>query len=194
MRTGPFSFGTIILGGGALLLGLFLALGFALPGTWTAEGERLIRAPAHVVYPLLDSPAGWRRWTPWPDRSLVESGPGRGVGASMSWDDLDIGNGTFTIVEASEPNRVAYRVVVQDSALVTTGTLTLTPTDAVTLVRWREDGDFGWNPLMGYWALFMNRVQSRQMAQNLDELARVAESAAPPEAPNASTPVGAPTR
>ena len=188
MRTGPFSFGTVILGGGALLLGLFLAVGFLLPGSWSAGSERTVLAPIESVYPLLDSPAGWRQWTPWPERSLVESGPGRGVDATMSWDDFDVGNGTFTITEAVEPTRVRYRVIVQDSTLVTTGTLSLTPTDAGTRVVWREEGDFGWNPLMGYWALFMDRVQSRQMDRNLGELERAARAG------GAATPAGEPTR
>lgn len=172
MRTGPFSFGTIILGGGALLLFLALGVGFLLPGTWSARSERLVHAPPEAVYPFLDAPSGWRRWTPWPESGLEETGPPRGAGARMSWNDLDVGNGTFEVIDAVEPTRVDYRVTVQDSSLVTVGVLELAADPEGTRVTWREEGDFGWNPLMGYWALFMERVQSQAMERNLVELER----------------------
>ena len=170
MSASPFSFGTKVLGGGALVLFALLGLGVALPATWEAEATGLLQAAPDVAYRYVDSPDGWLAWTPWPDGSAV-SGPERGAGATLRWDDLEFGSGTFSIVQADAPTYVSYRVEVNDGRMWTIGTLELTPEGTGTLVRWREEGDLGRNPLMGYWALSMDRAQSEELQKSLDRLA-----------------------
>ena len=166
----PFSFGTRILGAGAILLFLFLGLGFLLPGTWTARSVRVVAADPSDVYRYLDTPDGWRAWTAWPDSGVVVEGPERGVGARMSWNDFELGDGTFEITEVVPASSVRYRVAVQGGALQTRGTVSLEAVPGGTRVAWSEEGDFGWNPLMGYWALLMDRVQAREMDRSLRTL------------------------
>ena len=170
MSQSPFSFGTKILGTGALFLFTLLGLGFALPATWEAEARGLLRATPDAAFRYLDSPEGWLAWTPWPDSSTV-SGPERGAGATLHWDDPEFGSGTFTIIQADAPTHVSYRVEVNDGRMWTLGTLELTPEGTGTRVRWREEGDLGRNPLMGYWALSMDRAQSEELQKSLDRLA-----------------------
>lgn len=179
MMRGTFGPGTIVLGGGAVLLVTFLAVGFFLPGTWEAEAEARLNVSAEALLPLLDAPEGWRRWTTWPDSGLTRSGPERGAGAHIAWDDRELGTGTFRIDGVERGERVSYSVEVGgagDAVMRTHGTLTLHPEGDVTLVRWREEGDLGRNPLMGYWALSMERAQSVEMAKGLDRLAEAARS------------------
>ena len=185
----PFSPGVLILGGGGVLLMLFLLVGFLLPQGWEAEATAELPVPASAVYPLLDSPEGWRGWTPWPESGVVRSGPARGAGASLSWDDPELGDGSFTIVSATEPTRVDYAVRVEGGSMRTDGSLTLEPVGplgpvgAGVRVTWREQGDLGWSPLMGYWALSMRRAQSAELAKGLDRLRALAEerAAQPPD-------------
>jgi hypothetical protein len=192
MSRTPFSFGTLILGGGGALLILFLVIGWLLPQSWEAEASAHIPAPASAVYPLIDSPEGWRQWTPWPESGVERSGPDRGTGATLSWNDPEPGAGSFAIVGGTEPARVDYAVRVDEGAMRTDGTLSLTPEAGGVRVDWREEGDLGWNPLMGYWALSLSRAQSEELAKGLDRLRTlVADGSAPPTAP-ASTPPGTP--
>jgi uncharacterized protein YndB with AHSA1/START domain len=177
MRRGPFSFGTVVLGGGGLLLTFFLLLGWLLPSSWEAEAALLIPAPAAAVYPLLDSPEGWQRWTPWPESGVQRSGLSRGQGATLSWDDPELGAGSFTIVSATENRRVDYAVRVDEGDMRADGTLTLAPEGSGTKVQWREEGDLGWNPLMGYWALSLSRAQSEELAKGLERLKALVDSA-----------------
>ena len=170
MSDGPFSFGTKVLGTGALILFAFLGVGVALPATWEAEARARVPGTADATFRYLDSAEGWRAWTPWPDSS-IDSGPERGARATMSWDDPEFGSGVFTIVEVEAPRRVRYRVEVNDGKMWTEGTLELTPEGTGTQVRWREAGDLGRNPLMGYWALSMDRAQSEELHKSLDRLA-----------------------
>jgi len=134
-----------------------------------------------VVFPLVDAPGAWRRWTQWPDSGLVAEGPERGVGARLTWNDADLGDGSFEIVAVDPLRSVRYRVYVEGGSMHTDGTFLLEPEGAGTRVTWREEGDFGRNPLMGYWARLMSRAQGRELEKalvRLDELART--ETAPP--------------
>lgn len=174
MRDTPISPASLILGAAALLLFLFLGIGWLLPGTWSAERTAVLEAPPSAVYAWIDSPAGWRRWTPWPDSGMVAEGPERGAGARMAWDDEELGTGAFEIVEARPDSLVRYRVEVQDGSMFTVGTLRLAAQGAGTRVVWREEGDFGANPLMGYWARFMERAQGSELEKSLARLGDLA--------------------
>ena len=174
----PGALGTRFFGTLAILGAATLLIGLLLPGTWTAERTDRLDAAPDDVYRLIDAPEGWRAWTPWPDSGLVASGPARGAGAAITWDDPELGDGSFRIVEALPRELVRYEVAVQGGRMRTEGTLRLSPESGGTRVTWTEHGDFGRNPLMGWWALFMERAQGAQMAQSLERLGEAATSAA----------------
>jgi uncharacterized protein YndB with AHSA1/START domain len=178
----PFGIGSLVLGGLAGLLVLFLVVGFFLPASWSAQSSVQIEAPPQAVFPWLDAPRSWARWTPWPDSGLVVAGPAHGVGANMSWDDPSVGDGRFEVVEADAPRLVRYRVEVQKRTMRTDGTLRLESRDGGTRVTWHEDGNFGHNPLMGYWARFMPRMQSAQLREDLAKLKSLVEADSTPAA------------
>lgn len=183
---GLFGPGTIILGGVAVLLIGFLAVGVFLPKEWEASAEATIAAAPAELIPLVDSPEAWRRWTAWPDSGLTRSGPDRGPGASISWSDRELGSGSFTIHEV-DPAGVDYAVEVEgagNSVLTTNGEITFTTQPGGTFVRWSESGDLGPNPLMGYWAIAMKRAQSTEMSKGLVRLAAVADSIRSGSAPS----------
>ncbi len=188
----PVSIGAKILGAGAAVLILFLLIGFLLPGSWQAEATASIPATPEAVFRFLDSPEGWRAWTPWPDSGVVRSGPARGEGAKLSWSDPQLGSGSFTLVSVTPPERVQYVVDVGDGSMRTEGSLTLSPRQDGVLVTWHESGDLGRNPLMGYWALSMGRAQGQELSKGLDRLSTLVTDSAAVAAPTDSTvePVG----
>jgi hypothetical protein len=174
--------GTLILGAGAVLLVGFLAVGYALPGTWEARADTILTVSPEEVAPLLDSPEGWRAWTTWPDSGLVRSGPERGGGASVSWDDRELGSGTFTVEDVEAAGSVTYSVEVAGvggSAMRTSGRISLERVPDGTRVAWQERGDLGSNPLMGWWARSMRRAQSTEMAKGLARLGAAAAAGKP---------------
>ena len=173
-----------ILGGGAAVLILFLVVGLLLPGTWEAEATAHVAASPEAVFRFLDSPEGWRRWTPWPDSGVVRSGPASGEGAKLSWRDPELGSGSFSLVRVSAPDQVDYVVDVGDGAMRTEGSVTVTPEAGGVRVHWHEAGNLGHNPLMGYWALSMGRAQSQELSKGLDRLSALATDStatAPPD-------------
>jgi hypothetical protein len=191
MNTSPFSPGTLILGAGALLLGAFLFVGFLLPGTWEVTRSIEIDASADVVFPHLDSPSAWREWTALPDTGLSFEGSDRGAGARMAWHHPEWGSGSFEILEARSQELVRYLVEVEGGAMRTSGTLRLDPAEGGTVVTWTETGDFGWNPLMGYWGLFMERAQGAELEKSLERLGRAVKESANETAPADSLSTGA---
>jgi hypothetical protein len=158
-----------IFGGiGAVLVTLML-IGLVLPGTWTAEASLRIEAAPTEVFPFLNDLSRWDRWTNWGDIDSELSDPSRGVGASRSWDDPDFGSGSVTITDSGSPTFVRYEVEVEGGASVT-GELRIESLGAASRVTWREDGDFGRNPLMGYVARGMAKSQGAQLAEGLEKL------------------------
>jgi hypothetical protein len=76
----------------------------------------------------------------------------------------------FTILSTILDREVRYRVEVQGGRMVTEGTLRLSAEGTGTRVTWQEQGDFGRNPLFGYLARSMDRMQGAQMEGSLARL------------------------
>ena len=169
-----FSFPVKVLVAVAAMLGAALVVGFLLPGTWHAERSAVVEAPPETVFVWLEDPRRWDRWAPLGDVATTFSGPERGVGATRSWDHAEMGDGTFTLTAIVPGREVRYRVTVQEGSLITEGALRLEPEGAGTRVTWTERGDFGLNPLMGYMARGMDRLQGAQMEEALRRLAELA--------------------
>lgn len=159
----------------AIVLVILVGIGIALPGEWSVERQIDVAAPASEVFGYLDSPEGWTRWVEWPDSGSVRSGPARGPGASLAWNDPLYGSGEFRIEGAEANRRVEYTVDVEEGAIVIDGAISLTESSGVTRLAWTESGDFGWNPILGYTALSMDRVQGAQMDSTLAVLKRLIE-------------------
>jgi len=171
MRRMLFGPGTIVLGGGAVLMIALLFIGFLLPKEWSAVAEGQIDAEVAEILPFLDSPEGWRIWTTWPD-STNRLGPERGAGSEIRWADAELGSGSFRIERAGSDG-VSYAVEVAGVGrpLITRGRIELTPSSAGTVLRWSEEGDLGSNPLMGWWGLWMERLQGTELTKSINQLA-----------------------
>jgi len=176
--------GAKIFGFLAGILLLYLLVGLLLPGTWKAEEDAVLPAPPSAVYPLLSRISAWERWTPFPETGLEVFGPAEGIGAGLRWDDPRYGRGEARIVEARENRAVEYEVLIEGGALKIRGSLTLVPEGEGSRIHWVENGDFGWNPLMGYAAKGMASSQGEAMRASIARLAAmVAGQGLPPTSP-----------
>ena len=151
----------------AALLILFLLIGWALPGTWQATRTRTLAVPPDSVFPWVSDLDYWPRWMAWEGVSM-ESVPGSG-GLRRQWDDASLGSGTLAILSTIPNAEVRYEVQV-DGGLRTLGTFALRADGADSRLEWVEEGDFGNNPLLAYFALAMHRLQGNEMDKSLDRL------------------------
>jgi hypothetical protein len=182
LRIGAWAMGLL-----ALLSLAVLAVGFVLPSTWTAEAEIHIEAPADAVHPLVHRAEGWLAWTPGPETGVETFGPDAGVGSGYRWDDPGYGKGEFTLTRdtltgnpasadqdqdpgAGMTREIGYAVEVEGGSIRIRGILTLAAEGTGTRVIWREEGDFGWNPLLSYLSGRMAELQGEQLLQSLQTL------------------------
>lgn len=172
-RIGAFAFGAL-----ALALAAVLTLGYLLPGTWTVERSLVIHAEPDAIFSHLDRASAWEAWTPGPETGYELFGPDQGEGSGRRWDDPGYGQGRFVIREAEPHRAVRYQVEVEDGAIVIQGSLELVPAEDGTTVRWREVGDFGWNPLLGFLAGRMEELQGSQLEASLETLKDLVEGEA----------------
>ena len=161
-----------IFGGIAAVLVTFMIIGLLLPGTWSAEASIQIEAAPEDVFPYLNDLSRWDTWTNWGDIESALSDPPRSVGASRTWDDPNFGSGSVTITSSSAPTLVRYEVEVEGGASVS-GELRIEASGGGSQVTWREEGDLGRNPLMGYVARGMRRSQAAQLTEGLEKLSYI---------------------
>ncbi|MEQ9568791.1 MAG: SRPBCC family protein, partial [Longimicrobiales bacterium] len=128
----------------AVLLLALVGIGLALPGTWEARRSTVVPGDADAVFDYLDSVEGWAAWTPFAAVEGVRSGPDRGAGATLRWDDPQWGQGEWVLTEVERPRAVAYEVRVEDGALVTRGRVGLADTGTGPRLDWRGSGECGW--------------------------------------------------
>ena len=158
-----------VFGGIGTVLIILMLIGFVLPGTWSAEASIQIEASPTEVFPFLNDLSRWDTWTNWGDLESEVSDPSVGVGASRSWDDPNFGSGSVTIISNGPPTFVRYEVEIEGGASVG-GELNIEGLGEASRVTWREEGDFGRNPLMGYVARGMAKSQGAQLAEGLEKL------------------------
>lgn len=166
----PYRIAGIVLGALALALAIFLAVGLLLPGGWEVERSRLVPASPPDVYPWLVRAEAWGEWTPSPEAGVELFGPEEGVGSGRRWDDPGYGEGEFVVTHAVPDREVRYRVEVEGGAIVIHGRILLEEKEDGTRIVWREQGDFGWNPILGYIAGRMNELQGAQLQASLTRL------------------------
>jgi hypothetical protein len=177
----PYKIIGLVFGVIAALFGGFMLIGLLLPGGWRAERTTDIAAPPEVLFGYFSGAGRWVEWTPTPESGSVAFGPAEGPGSGRRWNDPTYGSGEFVITSTEPPRLVGYEVRVEDGAIRIIGRVELEPTTSGTRLTWREEGDFGWNPLLGYMAGRMDELQGAQMDAALASLRRVAEAAVRPQ-------------
>ena len=169
------SFMKLFISGTALVLLLFLGVGFALSGEWSTERTRTVEAPPARVYQEVGD---LRRWEGWSSVAQVEgtlAGDPTRPGATLSWDDRNWGEGALEITGLEEDREVRYQVAVEGGSIRTRGVIRLAPSGAGTEITWEESGNMGWNPLLAYFALGMERMQGQELEKGLDRLEALVE-------------------
>ncbi|MDT8368074.1 MAG: SRPBCC family protein [Longimicrobiales bacterium] len=155
----------------ALFLIIFLAAGMLRSGEWTTARSRVIAASPEAIWPWISDLRRWDAWAPLGEVEGIFEAESSGVGAVRAWDDPAWGAGRVTIREVDPGRRLSYDVAVE-GGLTATGRLTLEPIPdgGGTRVRWIEEGDFGWNPLLTWFAPGMEKRQGAQLALGLERL------------------------
>ena len=140
----------------------------------------MVDAAPDSVWPVVSDLARWEGWSSLGEVQGTLSEPSDAVGASLSWDDPVWGEGELRITGLDAHRAVRYEVAVDEGDIQTRGFIRLEPaSQGRTRIVWRESGDMGWNPLLAYFALGMERMQGEELQKALDRLVIALEGREP---------------
>lgn len=130
----------------AALIGTVLVLAIMQPDSFTVQRSTDIQAPPEKIFPFVDDFSRWQSWSPWdkkdPSMKRTLSTPSAGKGATYAWEgNDDVGKGKMTIVESTQPNRVAIKLdFTAPFEAHNDVAFTLAPKAALTQVTWTMQG------------------------------------------------------
>lgn len=159
----------------------FVVVGFLLPGNWSTERTRTVEVSVDSAWSVVSDLARWGAWSSLGQVDAEISAPSTGVGATLSWDDPLWGAGTLRLTGVSDGRSLEYGVAVDEGDIQTRGVIRLRGDAARTEVAWEESGDMGWNPLLSYFALGMERMQGEELNKALDRLEVLLETGSVPD-------------
>ena len=159
----------------ALVIVAVVAVAYALPSHYRVARSIDIDAPASKVYPLVANVRAWKSWSVWnrrdPNMEIVYAGPESGAGAQWKWKSKSEGSGEMTLTDAEPDRRLDYTLYFPDMDAHARGTITFDATSPTsTRVTWTNVGDLGYNPMMRWMGLAMDRMVGDDFAAGLANL------------------------
>lgn len=158
-----------------------VGIAFVLPRFPVVTRSIDIAAPPAAIYPLVSDLRRFNEWSPWaaldPATVYTFTGPTEGVGQTMNWESKDpqVGSGTMTITGLTPDSEV-------DSSLAfgpepAESWIKIEPKGEGSAVTWGFRTDVGFNPIMRYFALGLDRLIGPDYERGLQKLKAVAETA-----------------
>jgi hypothetical protein len=162
---------------------LVIAVGFALPRTFTVTRSTTIAAEPERIHALVGDLERWTEWTTWlvedPTAVVTIGDVSAGVGASQSWTGRS-GSDELTITRSDPDWGVAYDIAFDGGRFPASCEMRYLPADGGTLVTWSMSGDNGMNLMNRYMGLMMDAVIGPMFEDGLDRLKVAAQRPAEP--------------
>ena len=167
----------IVIGLGVLIAAA-VGVAFILPQHPHTQRETVIAASPDQVFAIVNDLSRWNDWAPWakmdPDIKLDYPGPGKGVGAKMTWKSAKLGDGSITITESTPFSQIETALDFDGNPA--TSTFVFAPADGGTKVTWSFDSDAGMNPISRYFGLMVDSMVGKDYETGLTSLKAMAES------------------
>jgi hypothetical protein len=168
-----------------------IAVGFALPRTYTVTRSVTIDADPARIHGFVGDLERWPDWTTWiqedPTIEIAYGDNTTGVGAHQSWKGKS-GSGELTFTRSDPATGIAYDMGFDGGKYVARCEMNYRPVGDRTEVEWTMTGDHGLNVLERYMGLMMDAVIGPMFEDGLDRLKVAAER---PSAPSPSDPESA---
>ena len=167
-----------ILIGLAIVLGLLVVGGLALPDDYQVSRSANLAVHPDSLQPYLDDLLLWKTWAPWEkmDTTIVTTMGSitRGVGASQSWTDKS-GGGRLEIL-VSQPGRVEYDVWFSQSPKPAHSLMLAEPVEGGTRLTWSMEGEMDMPVVGPYLSMMADRMIGPMFQQGLDDLKELVET------------------
>lgn len=162
----------------AMLLAGFFGISMLLPKQGIIKQSILIAASPEQVFPLLNSPADWKRWSAWsktydPTLIYMYGGPLSGEGARQNWSGDKTGNWQMVFTGSTAPDSLAYELKQVGQTIKTTGCFTLHKTENGTLVTWQQTTPIQDNAMALYKGAWQNYKTEQEILLGLNNLQKL---------------------
>ena len=168
-----------ILIGLAVLMVVFVAVGFLLPSSVLVSRSTVMAATPDKIFPYMNDLKKFQSWSPWagvdPTMKLTFSGPEKGKGQKVSWDSEKMGKGSQTISDAEENRRVTTVLDFGQMGMAN-AIFKLEPEGSGTKVTWDFTTELGNNPLGRWMGLMMDNWVGSDFAKGLAKLKKIVEA------------------
>jgi uncharacterized protein YndB with AHSA1/START domain len=99
----------------AIAIAAVLIFAATKPSTLRVQRATSIKAPAEMIFPLINDFHQWRSWSPYENKDPAMKrtcrGAERGKGAVYAWEgDRNVGSGRMEILEASAPQKIVIEL------------------------------------------------------------------------------------
>lgn len=164
------------------LIVLLVVVSLFLPAHIHVERTALVKGSPETVYKLVTHLPSWERWSPWhridPQMKVEYATISEGLGAQYSWKSENdrVGNGSIKIVDLKPASYVKTEMNFMENGIATSEYF-LAPTPEGTQVKWTMDSEAGWNPMMRYMGLMMDKWVGPDYEKGLHYLDSVAQIA-----------------
>ena len=176
-------------------LALIAIIGAFLSPKSHIERSIVVNARPAAIFQQINSFKNLNKWSPWmeqdPNTTATFEGPESGVGAKMSWQSKELGNGSQWIIESVENKHLKTGMSLGMEGTYTSE-INLEPVDGGTKVTWTYDGDVSntgmATSIMGKaMGKFMDGILGPDYERGLSKLKTLAESDPQNPAPADST-------
>lgn len=160
------------------------------------ERSIVMNAQPAAIFQQINSFKNFSKWSPWmekdPNAKTTLEGPEAGVGAKMSWESKELGNGSQWIIESEENKHLKTGMKFTDFDGAFTSDIHLEPVEGGTKVTWTYDGDVSGtgmaSSIMGkIMGQFMDGMMGPDYERGLSKLKTIAEAESQNPAPADST-------
>jgi hypothetical protein len=164
-----------------LLIGVAVVLVLAAmkPDTFSVARSTSIKAPSQKIFPLINDLHQFNTWNPFEKKDPGKgtySGPAAGKGASYAWKSDQLGIGSMTIADTTEPMRVALKLdFVKPFEAHNDVEFTLVPKGDATEVTWAMSGHTAFFAKIIHVFLNMDKMVGRDFEDGLANLKALAE-------------------
>ena len=163
----------------AIMIGLVLGIGFALPDHFHVERTLVINSTPEKVFPFVNDLGNWSRWDPWSQddpnmqREIVGAS---GVGQVQKWRSPASGTGVLETMESKKHTALRFKLMTHASSYPRFLSFTLVDLGGKTQLTWSIDGENSMKPIGNYFGLGMNRYLGPMYEQGLSNLKSLVET------------------
>jgi hypothetical protein len=160
-------------------VGVVLVLAAMKPDTFRVARSTSINAPPGKIFPLINDLHQFNTWNPFEKKDPgtgTYSGPAAGKGASYAWNSKQLGIGSMTIADTTEPSRVAMKLdFVKPFEAHNDVEFTIDPKGGASEVTWSMTGETPYLAKIVHVLIPMEKMVGRDFEDGLANMKAIAE-------------------